>query len=124
MPSPFPGMDPFLEAPAYFGSTHGGIITYLREALQVSLPERYYADFNERLWVEIERRPLEPDPNVLRALAEPVVIRVPHIEVRESYLDIYTRVDDLEHLPSSPGPTTRGLTEGGCVTPSRCRHRS
>ena len=40
MPSPFPGMDPYLESPEIFPDVHDSMITYLREALQASLPAR------------------------------------------------------------------------------------
>jgi Protein of unknown function (DUF4058) len=38
MPSPFPGMDPFLENPGIFSDFHDSFITYLRENLQANLP--------------------------------------------------------------------------------------
>jgi hypothetical protein len=38
MPSPFPGMDPYLENPEIFPDFHDSFITYLREVLQASLP--------------------------------------------------------------------------------------
>jgi Protein of unknown function (DUF4058) len=40
MPSPFPGMDPYLESPRYWQDFHGSFITYAREALQSQLPRR------------------------------------------------------------------------------------
>jgi hypothetical protein len=39
MPSPFPGMDPFLEHPMFFPGLHGAMHAYIREALQAVLPE-------------------------------------------------------------------------------------
>ena len=41
MPSPFPGMDPFLKNPEIFPDLHDSFITYLREALQANLPGSY-----------------------------------------------------------------------------------
>ena len=38
MPSPFPGMDPYLESPEIFPDFHDSFITYLREALQAACP--------------------------------------------------------------------------------------
>src|SRR5436309_1444906 len=116
MPSPFPGMDPYLEAPAFFGDLHVSMITYLREALQGRLPEPYYAALSDRVWVEVERRFIEPDVNVLRGKpsrgggkgagavatvpgpASPVVVHVPQEERREAYIEIFTRVENGEHL--------------------------
>src|SRR3954462_16010555 len=66
MPSPFPGMDPFVEAPGYFESIHSSLITYLREALQPLLPEPYYTDSDDRTWIEASKRDVVPDVSVLR----------------------------------------------------------
>src|SRR4051794_31039689 len=44
MPSPFPGMDPYLEDPRIFAGLHGRLITYLAEALEAVLPRRYVAN--------------------------------------------------------------------------------
>jgi hypothetical protein len=43
MPSPSPGMDPYLEHPVYFPDLHERLITSLSEVIQVGLPEPYYA---------------------------------------------------------------------------------
>jgi hypothetical protein len=53
MPSPFPGMDPYLEHPAVFPGLHDRLIAYLSEALQARLPEPYYAEIGERLVVTV-----------------------------------------------------------------------
>ncbi len=118
MPSPFPGMDPFLEHPAFFSGVHSSMISYLREYLQPRLPEPYYAEIADRVWVEVAQRSIEPDVNLLRstrrppedaaggavvalapgAPAQPVVVRVPHDERRETSLDIFTRVGEGERL--------------------------
>lgn len=51
MPSPFPGMDPYLEHPDIFPGLHDGLIAYLRESLQPLLPPPYHADIGRRTWV-------------------------------------------------------------------------
>ncbi len=56
MPSPFPGMDPFLEHPDFFPDLHAAMSGYLREALQACLPAPYFAVVNQRLWVEPSAR--------------------------------------------------------------------
>ena len=66
MPSPFPGMDPFLEHPAIFPGLHERLIAYLSESLQARLPEPYYAEIGERLWVETSDRSIGPDVYVLQ----------------------------------------------------------
>jgi hypothetical protein len=119
MPSPFPGMDPYLEHPAIFPGLHDSFITYIREALQPKLPEPYYAEISDRLWVEVSDRTIEPDVNVLRqqeepseppdsggvavatpvaTRSEPVVIVVPHDEFREPYVDIMARIEGQERI--------------------------
>ena len=52
MPSPFPGMDPYLESPDWFPDLHDGLIFCLKESLQNLLPESYYAQSSQRIWME------------------------------------------------------------------------
>ena len=116
MPSPFPGMDPFLELPAFFPGLHDDMVTYLKASLQDRLPERYYAVGSDRLWVEVSNRYIEPDVQVRRSGREeprgessvatevveprtkPVVVTVPHDERREPFLDVFAREGDRERL--------------------------
>ncbi|HUG93672.1 MAG TPA: DUF4058 family protein [Planctomycetaceae bacterium] len=135
MPSPFPGMDPYLEHPELWGDFHDSLITYIRESLQPALPEPYFAQTGKRLWVETTRRPIEPDVQVRRAegsayeptfgtggaatalAAEPVVITVPHDEHREPFIEIrsadgntlVTVVEVLSPTNKTPGEHGRGL---------------
>src|SRR5690349_21134057 len=101
MPSPFPGMDPFLEHPEIFPNLHDSMVMLLQEALQGRLPEPYYAISRTRAWIEVSQRYIEPDVDVLSprqgeeprhgengpaVLAPPgtrgraVLVRVPHDE--------------------------------------------
>jgi hypothetical protein len=112
MPSPFTGMDPFLEDPAIFPDLHDRLVTYLSESLNAHLPAPYYAGIASRVWLEVSERRVEPDINVLRpersvsrggtdagggvavaeaVQAEPVVVHVPIEEIRETFLEIYAR---------------------------------
>lgn len=52
MPSPFPGMDPYLEHPAYWSGFHATFIIYLRSALTRVLPPGYYADVEQHVWLQ------------------------------------------------------------------------
>ncbi|MGL6095005.1 MAG: DUF4058 family protein [Fimbriiglobus sp.] len=61
MPSPFPGMDPWLEAPDLFPSLHGKLIYLIGEALNAAMPDGYAAVGNYLVWVDAERR---RDPDV------------------------------------------------------------
>ena len=65
MPSPFPGMDPFLEHPAVFPGLHNRFIANLGEVLQSALPAPYFAEIGERVWVEVSQRFIEPDASIL-----------------------------------------------------------
>lgn len=58
MPSPFPGMDPYLEAPALWRGVHIDMISRLRASLNGCLPPGYVAHIDERLYV------VEPDRDI------------------------------------------------------------
>ncbi len=108
MPSPFPGMDPYLEDPILWPGVHQGLITYARAELNRVLPPHYVADIGERLYVlqpEIERN-IYPDVLVLEqistpkakesGLAEaatavadpPLVLTMEPVEMREVFIQI------------------------------------
>jgi hypothetical protein len=123
MPSPFPGMDPYLEGPEIFPDFHDSMITYLREALQAHLPAPYFASLGRRVWIELSRRSIGPDvevrrierPAVIRTeqgvtaavavsdprIARPIAVKVAHDEFREPFIEIYTRGDDGKRLITS-----------------------
>jgi Protein of unknown function (DUF4058) len=121
MPSPFPGMDPYLENPEIFPDLHDSMITYIREALQASLPAPYFAALGRRIWIEVSRRSVGPDVEIRRprsspayraeqaatvqtassVAARPVVVKVPHDEFREPFVEIYTRGDEGKRLVTS-----------------------
>ena len=67
MPGPFPGMDPYLEAPAYWHGMHNRLIFCASEALNMALPDGYVADIEERLYVVESERSIYPDVALLRA---------------------------------------------------------
>ena len=67
MPSPFPGMDPYLEDPAIWPEVHQSLITYIRDVLQPHLRStNYRARINERVILlgEHKVRPIYPDVSV------------------------------------------------------------
>jgi hypothetical protein len=49
MPSPFPGIDPFLESQHFWEDFHPSFLTYCRDALNEILPEAYVAQLGERI---------------------------------------------------------------------------
>ena len=125
MPSPFPGMDPYLENPDWFPNLHDGLITFLVGSLMRRLPEAYYARSRQRIWLEHTHRRVEPDADVLRSargpsqwerdnggvaiaeeveLAEPVVVAfetVDHDPFEEPYIEIRRRHGSEDRLVAS-----------------------
>ena len=137
MPSPFPGMDPYLEGPAIWPDFHNSFITYLREALNALLPAPYFALIGTRVYVEETERRVEPDTDILHpngsvnsaphacdvggvAVAEavqarPVIVHIPRDEVTEWFAEIYADpggerlVTTIELLsPTNKRPGSRG----------------
>lgn len=65
MPSPFPGMDPYLEAPELWPDLHHELISVIRERLNAALRPRYHSMVEERVYISDEsdpgRRVMIPD---------------------------------------------------------------
>ena len=115
MPSPFPGMDPYLENTSIWPDVHSALMVAIRDAIAAQLSARYYVALENRVYLN---EPGEPDvfriPDVsvlsasengdasgdgvmamydtLRGAAVAVEIPIPE-EVRETYLEIR----DSEH---------------------------
>ena len=114
MKSPFPGMDPYIEACGLWEDFHDDLITQIKSALAKALPSGYVARMRKRCYVEFveadgkKRRPFVPDVGVTTAipkgrapkaraggatavgLREPVAMRAfPDEEFQEKFLDIY-----------------------------------
>ena len=51
MPTPFPGMDPYLEHPLLWPDVHNGLIADLRNTLAPQLRPRYYVALEERTYL-------------------------------------------------------------------------
>jgi hypothetical protein len=130
MPSPIPGMDPFLEDPAVFPDLHDNLIAELRTAINAQLPPPYYARSASRVWVEPSQRRVGPDVNVLRperpgttgtaltpvatgVARPPVVVRIPREEFRETYLDIYARPGNERLVTTIEVLSLTNKTSGG-----------
>lgn len=122
MPSPFPGMDPSLEAPHLWPDVHNRLITLLANDLTPRLRPRYYVSIEERSYLlEIETGKLagradiavvesgrslsEPaltytiappmDTTWSPALRSPVAVFLPTFEeMRETYLEVHAIEDD------------------------------
>lgn len=127
MPSPFPGVDPYLEAQGLWADFHSKFINVWQEALLEKLPPGYDARLNEHVYlvhdheepgkliipdVAIEQLPDTGGGTAVavgtRVETEIVTLPVPY-EVRESYIEIRkhperTLVAVLELL----SPTNKG----------------
>lgn len=104
MPSPFPGMDPYLESRTIWPDLHQSLITYSRDALQPAIRPRYHAHIGERVYVIHPPRVIYPDVALTEQPAArvpagppgvavmepdpPVVISLPPEEVREVFIEI------------------------------------
>lgn len=70
MPSPFPGMDPNLEAPELFPDLHHGLISEIQAALNGRLRPAYHSMVEERVYISDENDPgreaIIPDVAVIR----------------------------------------------------------
>lgn len=128
MPSPFPGMDPFLERPSMWLSAHTLLIAGLIRALNRTLPSTYFARPNERVYVvDEEDRRIYSDSIVIRdpgevqtengatstAIADPPLLLVPTPEeVIETFVEVI-RADGNERIVTtieilSPRNKTKG----------------
>lgn len=67
MPSPFPGMDPYLENPTLWPDVHHELISVAREMLLAALRPRYFVQIDERLYVatdDEEKALILPDMSI------------------------------------------------------------
>lgn len=68
MPSPFPGMDPYIEDPEIWSDFHAGLATEIRSRLNAQILPRYVARITPRVTYEIieieEKRLIKPDIGV------------------------------------------------------------
>ncbi|WP_395091793.1 DUF4058 family protein [Armatimonas sp.] len=101
MPSPFPGMDPYLESPDYWRDVHSSFLVEVRVALNATLPLGFVARTEERLYVVEPDRSIYPDIALTRQIPErptgvvgaavidkPIIYFAPPEEVRESFVEI------------------------------------
>jgi hypothetical protein len=69
MPSPFPGMDPYLESPAHWPDFHSRFINVLSEHISGLLPPNYSAALNEQVLL------IEPDETRVAIGPDVAVVR-------------------------------------------------
>jgi hypothetical protein len=75
MPSPFPGMDPYLEAPDIWPDLHEALASEMRAELNLLLPQPYYARLEVRPEVGVvddagTLRRIVPDVTVVRKASD------------------------------------------------------
>ena len=61
MPSPFPGMDPWLEHPALWPDVHRNLISFCQESLVAAVGPKYYVRGEERVYIAGSSSYMEPD---------------------------------------------------------------
>lgn len=72
MPSPFPGMNPYLEHPELWAEVHHWIITLIAESLVPKVRPKYRVAVEKRIYQTIDRKSLLigiPDVSVARSLS-------------------------------------------------------
>ncbi len=106
MPSPFPGMDPYLEDPARWPDVHQRLITYISDALQPQIRPRYHARMGERVYVLHPPRTMYPDVVLTRrpvreaAMVDVAVdVATPQFATTEETADapVYLTFTPVEH---------------------------
>ena len=109
MPSPFPGMDPYLESPDFWPEVHSRLIVAIADTLAPSLHPKYYAAIEKRTYIDTPEDSILvgiPDVSVTRkrsqpqqpsdatrrmtaTLSQPEIVTLPlPEEVTERYLEI------------------------------------
>lgn len=73
MPSPFPGMDPYLEERGLWSDLHSTLISYIREALQPQVRPKYVARIGERIEIAALGRSYVPDVMIVQPPREPTI---------------------------------------------------
>ena len=111
MPTPFPGMDPYLEHPHLWPNVHHSLITAIRDDLSVRLRPKYFVDIEIETVIALPLdppyrpvpdvvvvRPGDPPGGIHEAVAAyeapgPESVELPEAR-RQGYLEIRTVADD------------------------------
>ena len=133
MPSPFPGMDPFLEEPARWAGVHSRLINAISEVVAEFVSPTFFVEIEERVYIispdEYSSQAIVPDVYLVRGRSSkpfqeaPGTITAPtlvepmtELQVRDRYIEIRdTRarevVTTLEVLsPFNKAAGTQGRT--------------
>jgi hypothetical protein len=133
MPSPFPGMDPYLEEPASWPDVHQRLITYLADDLQSGLPRDYIARIGERVYLVEPERNVYPDvallqrpirerrdepvavmetPSTPTVIREPLTMILPSGEYREPFVEIRHGREEVVTVIEVLSPANKTAGEG------------
>jgi len=129
MPSPFPGMDPYLESPVMWPDVHHELISQIRAALNLTIRPRYVARVELRVYISDDddpgREALVPDLRVEAtprrkggkkvkhsppvAIAEPLIIPLLlDDEIEEARIEIrHLETDSLVTVIEVMSPTNK-----------------
>ena len=105
MPSPFPGMNPYLESPEFWREVHNRLIVAIADAIEPQLNLNYRVAIEKRIYLSssenavgipdvtvVSKKPANSQPNsnvTLLSRVEPTVVQLPIPEtVEEAYLEI------------------------------------
>src|SRR5437763_15475627 len=95
MPSPFPGMDPYLEEPGLWPDVHHRLISFAALSLTQQLRPKYYARIEERTYISDEKDLIEAE------------IHEPALKVIErASRTVFAVIEILS--PTNKFPTSRG----------------
>ncbi|MGG6266824.1 DUF4058 family protein [Leptolyngbya sp. AN10] len=131
MPSPFPGMDPYLEYPAFWSSFHTRFIVAIADAIEPQLSSNYYVEVESRTYqseageeiligipdaiVFAEKSNRSAGSTSETAVAtQPETVFVPlPIEVKERYLEVREMgTDDVIAVIELLSPTNKRAKDG------------
>lgn len=137
MPSPFPGMDPYLEYPAFWSSFHTRLMVAVAEAIELQLDPSYYVEVESRTYQSDEddgelligipdaivfSRPSDiaapvvahGEDTVVATQPRPETVAVPMpVEVKERYLEVREMgTDDVVTVIELLSPKNKRSGEG------------
>jgi hypothetical protein len=92
MPSPFPGMDPYLEQPVFWSEFHNRVIVAIADAIVPSLLPRYYVGVETRTYRDHDDGELLPQEVTLPVSSE---TKERYLEVREAGTDAVIAVIEV-----------------------------
>jgi hypothetical protein len=137
MPSPFPGIDPYLEQPTFWSSFHQRLLVTIADTIGPQLRPTYYAEVETRTYLDDENEELLvgiPDALVMRSARvetpvtlndttgiatqlRPVQVQLPiPIEIKERYLEIReVGTDVVVAVLEILSPKNKRLGEGRTV---------